>query len=144
MIPFLLILRGGADRPRLLVLLFLGLCILPLMGKSQGAGLSAVKSLEGYSCKSLVATEAQMMDRQWPGVPIQTEPSPAAPRGAVASAIVIAKEPAHVVNGYAEVLRLNGLPGWIEADKLKPYSSASNPHARCTPSLMSNGRPGFG
>jgi len=144
MIPFLLILRGGADRPRLLVLLFLGFCILPLMGQSRGAGLEVVRALPGYACMSLAAPAAASLDPNTPGVPIRSTPDPAAPQAAVASATVIARTPPHIENGFAEVLRLNGAPGWIEADKIKPYRSVSNPFARCTPSIMSDGRPGFG
>lgn len=117
-------------------------CALSPMAHAQG--IRAVKPIEGYACKSLVAPEAQQTDTRWAGVPILTEPSPSAPRGTNAAAIVIAKEPAHVVNGYAEVLQLTGKPGWIEADKIGPYRSRSNPFARCTPSVLSNGRIGFG
>ena len=111
---------------------------------AHAQGVRAVKPIEGYACKSLNATEAQMLDPRWPGVPIQTEPSATAPRGTIAAATVIAKEPAHIVNGFAEVLQLTGQPGWIEVNKIKPYHSASNPFARCTPSVLSNGRLGFG
>ena len=117
-------------------------CALAPMAHAQSV--HAVKPIEGYACKSLVATEAQQMDTRWAGVPILTGPSPSAPRGTIAAATVIAKEPAHVVNGYAEVLQLTGQPGWIEADKIGPYRSRSNPFARCTPSVLSNGRIGFG
>lgn len=118
------------------------LCVLAPVAHAQGV--RVVKPIEGYACKSLVATEAQMLDTRWAGVPILTEPDPAAPRGTIAAAIVIAKEPAHVVNGYAEVLQLTGQPGWIAVDKIKPYRSASNSYARCTPSVLSNGRIGAG
>ena len=111
---------------------------------ASAQGLRAVRPLDGYVCMNLAVPDAQLRDPHWPGVPILTAPSPDAPRGALAAATVIAKAPPHLANGYAEVLRLNGQPGWIEADKIKPYSSASNPYARCTPSIMSNGRPGFG
>lgn len=119
-------------------------CTLAPLAVAHAQGVRAVKPIEGYACKSLVATEAQQMDARWAGVPILIEPDPAAPRGTNAAAIIIAKEPAHVVNGYAEVLQLTGQPGWIEADKIGPYHSRSNPYARCTPSVLSNGRIGFG
>ena len=124
--------------------IILAAVVCSVTGAAHAQGIHAVKPIEGYTCKNLVATEAQLMDFHWAGVPIQTEPSPSAPRGTIAAAVVFAKEPAHIVNGYAEVLQLNGQPGWIEASKIKPYHSASNPFARCTPAMMSNGRIGIG
>lgn len=118
--------------------------LLALVAPAHAQLVRAVKPINGYACKSLNATEAQMLNPRWPGVPILLQPKPDATPGTVAAAIVIAKEPAHIVNGYAEVLQLTGLPGWIEADKIKPYQSASNPYARCTPSVLSNGRIGAG
>lgn len=103
-----------------------------------------VKTLDGYACKSIAASEQQQRDTTWIGVPILIQPVASAQRGTVAAATVIAREPAHIVNGYAEVLQLTGQPGWIEADKIIPYRSRSNPFARCTPAVLSNGRIGFG
>lgn len=103
---------------------------------------TATKPLDGYACALLNASEAELRDPQWPGVPILTAPSAAAPRGTTASAIVIVRNPAHVVDGYAEVLQRDGKTGWIEAGKLAPYKSKSDPNARCTPTLLSNGRIG--
>lgn len=104
----------------------------------------AVKPIEGYVCKSLNITEAQALDTRWPGIPILLKPDPASQPGTTAAAVVFVKEPAHIVNGYAEVLQFTGLPGWIEADKITPYHSASNPYARCRPVVLSNGRIGMG
>jgi hypothetical protein len=118
------------------------ICVIAPVAHAQGV--RAVEPIQGYVCKVLDITEAQALDTRWAGVPILTEPNPAAPRGTIAAAVVFAKEPAHIVNGYAEVLQLTGQPGWIAADKIKPYRSASNPHARCTPSVLSNGRLGIG
>ena len=104
----------------------------------------AARPIEGYVCKSLNITEAQALDPRAPGIPILLKPDPAAQVGTTAAAVVFAKEPAHIVNGYAEVLQFTGLPGWIEADKIVPYHSASNPYARCRPAVLSNGRIGMG
>ena len=73
----------------------------------------------------------------------------AAPRadaamGTMATPSCSSEAPEHVVDGYLEVLQLNGKPGWIEADMIVPYRSASDPYARCTPSVLSNGRVGTG
>lgn len=111
---------------------------------SHAQGLRAVRPLDGYACMNLAVPEATIRDRAWAGVPILAAPRPDAAQAAVAAPTVFAKSPTVIVNGYAQVLRLNGETGWVEAAKLKPYSSASDPYARCTPSLMSNGRPGFG
>lgn len=114
--------------------------LLPLPALAQPV--TAVRPLDGYACALLNATEAQLRDPQWPGVPILTAPNAAAPRGATASAIVILRSPAHVVDGFAEVLQRTGQPGWIEAAKLAPYGSKSHPGAKCVPVVLSNGRIG--
>ena len=117
-------------------------CLLASVAHAQG--LRAVHPLDGYACMNLNVPEKLLEDRTWAGVPVFAAPLPDARQVAVATPTVIAKSPAVITNGYAQVLRLNGDTGWIEAAKLKPYSSASDLYARCTPSLMSNGRPGLG
>ena len=119
-----------------------GACL--LVSTAHAQGLRAVRPLDGYACMNLDVPEKTLEDPAWAGVPIRSEPHADAPQAAVATPTVIARFPATVINGFAQVLRLNGETGWIEATKLKPYSSASDPYARCTPSLMSNGRPGLG
>jgi hypothetical protein len=103
-----------------------------------------VRPIDGYVCMNLNLSDARMRDPKAPRVPILTEPHPGALVGTLAASIVFAKTPAHVVDGYAEVLQLTGKPGWIGAGMIVPYRSASNPYARCTPSLLSNGRIGAG
>jgi len=125
-----------------LILVLGAVCALAPVAHAQG--LRAVRPLPGYACMNLAVPEKLLEDRGWAGVPILAEPRSHAQQTAVATPTVIAKAPAVIVNGYAEVMRLTGETGWIEADKLKPFSSASDPYARCTPSLMSNGRMGFG
>lgn len=120
--------------------LALAAVLLPLPVLAQPV--TATKPLDGYACALLSATEAQLRDPQWPGVPILTAPSVSAPRGTMASAIVIVRNPAHVVGGFAEVLQRTGQPGWIDATKLVPYASQSHTGAKCTPALLSNGRIG--
>lgn len=111
---------------------------------AHAQGLRAVRPLDGYACMNLAVPETLLEDRTWAGVPILSAPRADAQQVAVATPTVIAKAPAVIVNGFAQVMRLTGETGWIEAAKLKPFSSASDPYARCTPSVMSNGRMGFG
>ncbi len=99
-----------------------------------------VHPLDGVACTVLNVPEAQLADRHGPGVPILADPRPDAATLVTASNIVFAKTPRHVVNGYAEVVTLDNRPGWIAADKIRPF----DPLARCVPSLMSNGRVGAG
>jgi hypothetical protein len=96
----------------------------------------AVHPIDGYKCMKLNLTEKQALDfsgasRVW----ILTAPQSHAPHGVGASAVVLVRTPQHLVNGYLEVLQNTGKPGWIEADKVKPYDT----NARCVPSLLSNG-----
>lgn len=102
--------------------------------------LTAVRPLDGYSCARLNATDAQMMDRKGPRIVIREAPNASAPVGTNAAGVVFVRTPAHVVGSFTEVLQLTGKPGWIETRSIKPF----DPNARCTPSLMSNGRPGIG
>ena len=103
-------------------------------------GPEVVRPLGGLVCTRLVATERQMLDPRGTGIFILAAPRPDAPRLTSAPSVVFAKAPAHVVTGYAEVVTINGEPGWIEAGKIKPF----DPSTRCVPSLMSNGRIGAG
>jgi hypothetical protein len=51
--------------------------------------------------------------------------------------------PCREVNGYQEMLFPNGKHTWIATKDIVPWSSLSDPTARCVPSMMSNGKPGF-
>ena len=113
------------------------LCIAPAFAASP----QVVQPLEGLTCTVLNASDAQLADRSGHGgVPILAEPRADAAALVIASNIVFARSPRHLVNGYAEVVTIDNRPGWIEADKIKPF----DPLARCVPSLMSNGRIGAG
>jgi len=111
-----------------------------LSARGHAAGVYPVKRLDGYGCARLNATDAQMMNPKGTGIIIREAPDPGAPVGTTAPGVVFVRTPSHVVGGFAEVLQLNGKPGWIERRNLKPF----DPNARCTPSLMSNGRIGIG
>lgn len=106
-------------------------------------GLTAVRPLPGYVCMDLNLSAAQIRD-DTVQVPVRAVPSAAAPQVGIAGATVIAISPIRVVNGFAEILFPNSDHVWIAANMIRPYRSASNPNAKCTPSLMSNGKPGFG
>ena len=104
--------------------------------------LTVTGHLQGYSCMMLNLTNEQMMDfDNLP--PIRSEPSSTARQIGVATETVIVASPRREAGGFVQVLHMNGQPGWLEASKLKPWRSANNPNARCTPAMMSNGRPGF-
>lgn len=121
---------------------FVGVTVTMMTAPVWAQGLRAVAPLQGYSCMSLNLTEDEMQHESSSPV-IRQEPSPAAAPIGRAAAQVIVADPVRAQNGYVAVLTLDGKPGWVEANKLKPYRSASNPSARCIPSRMSNGQPGF-
>jgi hypothetical protein len=77
-------------------------------------------------------------------VPVFKAPSQSSGQVGFAAALIIAKSPLHVENGFAEVLFPDGRTVWIAANMLRPYKNESNPSAHCTPSILSNGKPGFG
>ncbi len=97
-------------------------------------GLTAVQPIPGYVCMALQPPDA--------APPVLVLPSPSAPHLGIASATMIVASPLQTMNGYAKVLHLDGRIGWVEASKLRPWRSASDPSATCTPSIMSDGRPG--
>ena len=110
---------------------------------ARAQGLQAVRPLPGYACMVLNLSQQQMLDNSL-HVSVYAEPSPSSPKIGDASAVVIATSPLNVAHGFGEVLFPDGRQGWIEVKMLRPYASANDPNARCTPSLMSNGRPGLG
>lgn len=114
------------------------LTVLAVQAHAQGP--TVVKPLDGYACARLNATEAEMLNPHGTGIVIRTQPNPSAPVGTTAPSVVFVRHPLHVVNGFAEVMQITGKPGWIAADKIKPFDSLT----RCAPSLMSNGRIGAG
>lgn len=109
---------------------------------SRADELHAVRPIPGYACMALNLTEKQMFDyNSLP--PVREQPSPTSHSIGVASGIVMIEDPVRTENGFIAMLMPNGKKGWVEADKLKPYHSPSNPPARCVPSIMSNGRIGL-
>lgn len=121
---------------------FLATLTVTAVAQQARPSLTVTGHLQGYTCMMLNMTSEQMMDfDNLP--PIRSEPSPAARQIGVASETVIVATPRREAGGYIQVLHMNGQPGWLEANKVKPWRSANNAAARCTPAMMSNGRPGF-
>jgi SH3-like domain-containing protein len=90
---------------------------------------------------ALNLTSEQMMDPSV-HVPILKDPSPDAPLVGYASATVIASVSAPT-DGYQHVLRLDGVPGWINTKYLKAWVNPGGNGQKCIPSALSNGRVGF-
>jgi len=101
--------------------------------------LRAVSPLPGYKCMVLNLSEEQAKNFDV-HVPVRAQPAANAPEVGWAAATVAVRDPLHVVNGFTEALFPTGATVWIASNKLRPYS---DPHAKCVPSLMSNGKPGF-
>ena len=117
--------------------------ILGAIGSASAQGLTAVRPIPGYICMRIKLTHEQAMDRSFE-IPVYSQPSKSSSTIGIASAIVIVKSPLQVKDGLAEILFPDGRNGWLARDLLIPYATADFPNARCTPSIMSNGRPGFG
>ena len=115
------------------------LLLLVCTGGAVAQGLRPVRPIEGYSCKKLNVTEREVMSPNGGGVNLRGAPNASAPAVAIAPSVLFVKNAAPV-NGFVEVMRLNGQPGWIEQARVKPF----DPNARCVPSIMSDGRPGMG
>lgn len=112
-------------------------------GLAHAEGLRAVRPLPGYVCMQLALTPDQLTSSKV-GVPIRKAPSRSAPIAGYAANNVIVQDPPRTEAGFLRVLDPNGDEGWIEAGYLRPWSNPYAPGARCVPSIMSNGKPGFG
>jgi len=112
-------------------------------GLAHAEGLHAVHALPGYVCMQLALTPVQILDPKV-GVPVREAPSRSATIAGYAATTVIVQDPPRSKEGFLQVLRPNGEPGWIEAGYLRPWANPYAPDARCVPSVMSNGKPGFG
>lgn len=114
-----------------------------ISGTAHSEGLHAVRPLPGYTCMQLALTPAQLTDPKV-GVPVREAPSRSATIAGYAATTVIVQSPPQPQEGFLKVLRPSGDPGWIEAGYLRPWNNPYAPNARCVPSMMSNGKPGFG
>ena len=119
----------------------LGLIIVGALAPSVRAEpVYAVRPLDGYVCMKLNVTEAEVLNPHGTGIFILVAPRPDSAHGTAAASVVLVREPKHLVDGYLEVLQLTGQPGWIAADKVRPFEKT----LRCVPSVLSNGRIGIG
>lgn len=112
-------------------------------GIAHAEQLHAVRPLPGYVCMQLALTPAQLTDPKV-GVPVREAPSRSGAIAGYAATTVIVQNPPQPQDGFVKVLRPSGEPGWIEASYLRPWRNPYAPDARCVPSMMSNGKPGFG
>jgi hypothetical protein len=119
-----------------LVAFVIGFAITPV---GSAEALRAVSPLPGYTCMVLNLSEQQALDFN-AHVPVRAEPSVNAPEVGWAAATVAVRDPLHVVSGFTETLFPTGATVWIASNMLRPYR---DPSAKCVPSLMSNGKPGF-
>jgi hypothetical protein len=117
--------------------------LLAVDGPALSQGLTVIRPIPGYVCMRLNLSREQMLARPF-NVPVFAEPSSTSGKVGQASATVITKSPLHVQNGFAEILFLDGRIAWIPVNLLGPYATPANPNAHCTPSIMSDGKPGFG
>lgn len=114
-----------------------------VLSPARAQGLKAIAPLSGYQCMMLNFSADQMRNSPLT-VPVFNGPSETSGKAGLASGIMIVRSPTNVVNGFTEILFFDGRQLWMKANMLEPYKSASNPDAHCTPSMMSNGKPGFG
>jgi hypothetical protein len=113
-----------------------------LCGTAHAGGLTVVKRLPGYQCMSLDLSEEQLLSNSSP-VPVRSAPSDAAPQVGLAGTTVAIVSPPAPIGGYDEMLFPNGKTVWIQAARLRPWASKSDPGAQCFPAELSNGKPGF-
>lgn len=108
---------------------------------SEAAGVTVLHSEPGLTCMLLDDQDLQAtVQSQLP--PIRSAPSPNAPMVGYPSEIVLVRDPLEEQAGYVAVVRINGQPGWIAADKLQPWHAMNGRPGKCIPSLLSNGRLG--
>ena len=107
----------------------------------KAAGVTALHPEPGLKCMLLDAHDLQAtVQSQLP--PIRSAPSSNAPMIGYPSEIVLVRDPLQEQAGYVAVVRINGQPGWIAADKLQPWHAMNGRPGKCIPTLLSNGRLG--
>lgn len=103
----------------------------------------ASQLLAGYQCMNVRMTQAQAADPNFMLV-VQTGPSPTAPALGTIGYTMIVADPVVSQNGYIQVTRADRSVGWVPASAIKPWLSANlDPHVRCQPEILDNGRVGF-
>jgi hypothetical protein len=112
------------------------------MGSAFADDVHTVRELPGYQCMVL----AKMWNGEGPQpspVRVYAGPSANAAQAGVAGGTVIVSSPMKVVDGRADMKFADGREVWIGVDDIAPFHVVSNPHATCTPVLLSNDRYGF-
>lgn len=123
-----------------ILLAALALCsVSPKAGKA--AGVTVLHPEPGLKCM-LLDDKALQASVQSQLPPIRSEPSADAPTIGYPVGIVLVRDPLQEQAGYVAVVRINGQPGWIEADRLQPWHAMNGRPGKCIPSLLSNGRVG--
>lgn len=123
--------------PFSIVLIMLALC-----GRAEADNIHAVRPLTGYVCMQLNLSSDQGGASK--EVPIRETPSVSARVVSYAASTVIVQASQTPVGGFLRVLRFTGEQGWVQASRLRPWSNPYAPSTRCIPSIMSDGKPGFG
>src|ERR1700761_312217 len=98
----------------------------PTAGKA--ADVTVLHAESGLKCMLLDNRDLQATTQsQLP--PVRSAPSRDSPTVGYPTGIVLVRDPLQEQAGYVAIVRMNGQPGWIEADKLQPWRAM-------------NGRPG--
>lgn len=122
---------------------FLAVAAITSTGHSADAtALKAVRALDGYRCMALNLPDSKLMNPSTHVAILSNPRAGSQPMGYASSTVIAADTPP--VNGFRKVLRLDGKPGWMPASDLKPWVNPGNNGQGCVPSVMSNGRLGFG
>jgi hypothetical protein len=108
---------------------------------ARAESVTVVRHFDGYACMSLdPASEAATSQSKLP--PLFAEPSASSQQVGFPTGIVLVRTPRHEVNGFVEMLRMNGQKGWINAQNLRVWHSPNGSAAKCQPAVLSNGRIG--
>jgi len=91
----------------------------------------------------LALTPAQLTDPKV-GVPVRNAPDITAKVVGYAANTVIAENQSRLTAGFRQVLRADGETGWVDAKYLRPWSNPFAQTSKCSPAIMSDGKPGFG
>lgn len=120
----------------------IGASLLGFFGVNAHAeSVTVTRHLAGYTCMSLDPTsEAAASQTQLP--PVFARPSASSPQIGYPTGIVLVRTPIHEVNGFVELIRMNGQKGWISAEHVQPWHSPNGSPAKCRPAVLSNGRIG--
>ena len=122
--------------------LLLALALVSGAFQAQAEQVQTVKTLPGYQCMVL----AKQWDGEGPMPPpvyAYAGPQSNAAQIGVAGGSIIVPDPVHSTGGRTQMIFADGRTVWISTDAIAPWHAVSNPNARCSPVLLSNGRYGF-